>query len=130
MGSAERRAEMMKILCRRRYETITNLAFELGVSKRTILRDIEVLSLTEPIYTQCGRYGGGIYVMDDYVLEKIYMSDKELSVLNKIADFADNGQACRLDDEEKKIVKKIISDHTKPTVRKGQIYEKDRKRVI
>lgn len=40
MGTAERRRKMMKILCRRRYETIGNLASEFGVSMRTIQRDI------------------------------------------------------------------------------------------
>ena len=59
MGTAERRNEIMRILCRRRHESISNLADEFGVSTRTILRDIEVLSIKEPIYTQCGRYGGG-----------------------------------------------------------------------
>lgn len=43
MGTAERRYEMMKILCRRRYETIRNLASEFGVSMRTVQRDIEAL---------------------------------------------------------------------------------------
>lgn len=60
MGTAERRREMMKILCRRRYETIGKLASEFGVSMRTIQRDIEALSLTEPIYTKAGKYGGGV----------------------------------------------------------------------
>ena len=32
-GTAERRSEIMKILCRRRSETIRNLAFELDVSE-------------------------------------------------------------------------------------------------
>ncbi len=57
MGIAERRVEIMRILYRRRYEKISNLAQEFGVSERTILRDIESLSITEPIYTQCGKYG-------------------------------------------------------------------------
>ena len=52
----------MKLLCRRRSETIRNLAFEFEVSERTIRRDIDILSLNEPIYTQVGRYGGGVYV--------------------------------------------------------------------
>ena len=55
MGAAERRREIMRVLCRRRHETVKNLSFEFGVSERTILRDIEALSITEPIYTQCGR---------------------------------------------------------------------------
>ena len=62
MGCAERRQEILKILCRRRHETVANLAFELCVSERTIRRDIETLSLSEPIYTQTGRYGGGVYI--------------------------------------------------------------------
>ena len=56
MGTAERRYEIMKILCRRRYETIRNLASEFGVPMRTVQRDIETLSRTEPIYTQFGKY--------------------------------------------------------------------------
>ena len=65
MGTAERRTEIMRVLYRRRHEKISNLAEEFGVSVRTILRDIEVLSATEPIYTQCGRYYGGVYIMDN-----------------------------------------------------------------
>lgn len=60
MGTAERRNEIMRVLCRKRHETVLNLAKEFGVSERTILRDVVALSLTEPIYTQCGRYGGGV----------------------------------------------------------------------
>lgn len=54
MGTAERRYEIMKILCRRRYETIRNLASEFGVSMRTVQRDIETLSVSEPIYCNDG----------------------------------------------------------------------------
>ena len=55
MGNAERRLEILKLLCRRRYEKLENLASEFGVSKRTISRDIEYLSLKNPIYTQAGK---------------------------------------------------------------------------
>lgn len=114
MGTSERRNEIMKILCRRRYETISNLANEFGVSRRTILRDIECLSITEPIYTQCGRYGGGVYIMDDYTLANMYMSEKELNVLNKLASFAESKTKCNLEDREYDLLKKIISQYTKP----------------
>lgn len=59
MGTAERRLEILKILCRRRHKTMRNLASEFGVSVRTVKRDIEVLSITEPVYTRFGKYGGG-----------------------------------------------------------------------
>ena len=84
MGIAERRIRIMRILCRRGNETIANIAQELGVSTRTIRRDIDELSLTEPIYTQTGRYGGGVYVMDNYIMDRMYMEDNELAVLESL----------------------------------------------
>lgn len=112
MGTAERRIEIMRVLCRRRYETIPNLAKEFGVSTRTILRDVEALSLSEPIYTQCGRYGG-VYITDDYSMNRMYMTEKELAVLHKLSEFADEKAICRLSEEENKLLKSIISQYTK-----------------
>ena len=84
MGPAERRNEIMRILCRQRYEKMSVLAEKLGVSVRTIGRDISALSISEPIYTQCGKYDGGVYVVDSYSLNRIYMKDNEIEVLCKI----------------------------------------------
>ena len=89
MGIAERRYEIMKILCRRRYDTIRNLASEFGVSMRTVQRDIEALSRTEPIYTQFGKYGGGVYVVEGYSMDRMYMKEQELDVLRKLYIAAD-----------------------------------------
>lgn len=113
MGTAERRTEIMRVLCRRRHETISNLADEFGVSIRTILRDIEVLSVTEPIYTQCGRYGGGVYVTDDYSMTRTYMTERELNLLHKLSKMADEKAMCELSIEENKLLKSIISQYTK-----------------
>lgn len=112
MGTAERRTEIMRVLSRRRHETISNLAEEFGVSTRTILRDIEVLSVMEPIYTQCGRYGG-VYVTDDYSMTRMYMSENELSVLHKLSKFAEEKAVCDLSMEESNLLKFIISQYTK-----------------
>ena len=117
--TAERRSEIMKILCRRRSETVKNLAFELGVSERTIRRDIEILSLREPIYTQSGRYGGGVYVEESYSMDRMYMGQEELSVLHKLADMADKQVTCELEDREKRLLHYIISVYTKPQSGKG-----------
>ncbi len=84
MGNAERRSRIMKILRIRKYERIVNLASEFGVSTRTIRRDIEDLSLTEPIYTQCGRYAGGVYYIDAYHDDYILISRQEAKVLHTI----------------------------------------------
>lgn len=115
-GTAERRSEIMKILCRRRSETIRNLAFELDVSERTVRRDIEILSLSEPIYTQPGRYGGGVYVEENYSMTRMYMSEEELEVLHKLADMADKHD---FGEYEQKILHSIISAYTKPKSEKG-----------
>ncbi len=114
MGTAERRMNILRILCRRRYETIPNLACEFGVSNRTILRDIEILSATEPIYTQCGRYGGGVYIMENYSMDRMYMLESELAVLHKLASQAEQKAICDLNGHEKELLKTIISQYTKP----------------
>lgn len=84
MGNSERLNRMIKILRIRKYERIENLAAELGVSARTIRRDIVSLSLTEPIYTQCGRYGGGVYYIDVYNDDYIFISKQEAKVLHTV----------------------------------------------
>lgn len=66
LETADRRKKILKIIRQRGHETIANLAFEFGVSGRTIRRDVEALSLTEPIYTKPGRYMGGVYINEDY----------------------------------------------------------------
>ena len=113
MGTAERRYEIWKILCRRRYETIRNLASEFGVSMRTVQRDIEALSRTEPIYTQCGKYGGGVYVVEGYSMERMYMNESELDVLKKLYIAADGNDAILTDDEKKRL-RLLISKYSKP----------------
>ena len=112
MGTAERRREIMKILCRRQHETMQNLAAEFGVSTRTIQRDIETLSISEPIYTQPGKYAGGVYVVDGYSIDRMYMTDKELNVLNKLYITSENSSLISTD--ERKILEGIISQYSKP----------------
>ena len=129
MGTAERRMEIMRVLCRRRFETISNLAMEFGVSERTIARDIEILSATEPIYTQCGRYGGGIYVVDNYYMDRMYMSDTELDVLYKLAALSEKKAMCVLDEKEMDVLKRIITQYTKPKHRKEKNNEQKRERI-
>lgn len=119
MGSSERRAEILRTLCRRRYETIGNLANEFGVSERTILRDIEIISLSEPIYTKQGKYAGGVYVIDGFSMSRMYMSEEEISVLKKIMDGVESNNIIKLDPNEYTTFKNIITQYTKPTYKKG-----------
>ena len=121
MGTAERRNAIMKILCRRRFETMPKLAEEFGVSVRTIRRDIEVLSLTEPIYTQSGRYEGGVYVMDGYNIDRAYMTAEESEVLLKVISLADSFKLLGITEKELGVLKSIVRTYTKPTYEKGMM---------
>ena len=83
MTAAERRQDILEALCVRRHDTRENLAFEFGVSKRTIEYDVLELSLTYPIYTTQGN-GGGIHVVDGFYLDKPHLNEKEVALLSKI----------------------------------------------
>lgn len=63
MNKYERQNAILRVLKLRRFDTVYNLSIEFGVSEKTIRRDIETLSLSEPIYTKPGRFGGGIYIL-------------------------------------------------------------------
>ena len=122
MGTAERRHEIMKILCRRKYETIRNLASEFGVSVRTVQRDIEILSRTEPIYTKYGKYNGGVYVIENYSMDRMYMNKQELDVLRKLYIAADE-ESSLLTDDEKNLLRYIISQYSKPKIKNERILQ-------
>ena len=110
MGTAERRNEILRILCRRKHETIENLASELAVSERTIRRDIDVLSMSYPIYTQTGKYNGGVYAMEGFSMERMYMNDTELDVLKKLYTI----EQTSLTQQELSVLASIISTYSKP----------------
>lgn len=73
----ERLFEIVYTLLDRGTVTAQELADKLNVSKRTILRDIETLTLAKvPVYTTQGK-GGGVSLLDGYVLDKAVLSDEE-----------------------------------------------------
>lgn len=83
MTAAERRQAILEVLCLRRHETRENLANEFGVSKRTIEYDVLNLMLTYPVYTVQGN-GGGIYVTDNFRLDRPRMNEKQTALLQKL----------------------------------------------
>jgi len=69
--------EMVYLLLERRTITAKELAERFEVSPRTVYRDIEALSQAGiPIYADRGR-GGGIHLMEDFVLDKSLLSESE-----------------------------------------------------
>ena len=105
MTASERRMAIIQVLCNRRRELIANLAFEFGVTTRTIKTDLLELSLSYPIYTVPGKYHGGVYIAEDYYLGKQYLSDEQLQTIISLMDKAD--------DDQKKVLESIIKDFGK-----------------
>ena len=69
--------EIVYILLDKKTITAKELSKRFEVSVRTIYRDIDTLSIAGiPIYTNKGK-GGGISLMDDFVLNKSVLSEKE-----------------------------------------------------
>lgn len=85
MKALDRRQALMKTLNKRRHDKIRNLAFEFGVNERTIRRDIEELSLSYPIYTDCTRNKAGVYVQEGYYLETDFLKKDEQELLERYA---------------------------------------------
>lgn len=81
MRATERRQALLELLCERRHDTMENLAFEFGVSRHTIMRDVLELSVSYPIYTVSGRHDSGVFVQDDYYLGKQYLSNEQQELL-------------------------------------------------
>ena len=69
--------EIVYILIQKKKVTAKELANKFEVSTRTIYRDIETLSRANiPIYATKGKEGG-IEILDDYVLNKMLLTEEE-----------------------------------------------------
>ena len=69
--------EIVYILLNKKKITAKELAERFEVSVRTIYRDIDILSSAGiPVYASQGK-GGGISLLDDYILNKSVLSEKE-----------------------------------------------------
>lgn len=86
MGTAERRLEILKLLCRSRHSTMSSLAKTFGVSVRTVQRDIYEIETTfrVPLCVKCGKHDGGVYVLGDYSFDRAYMCEDEIALLGRI----------------------------------------------
>lgn len=73
----DRLFQIVYLLLNRKNMTAKELAAYFEVSVRTILRDIDTLSSANiPVYTTQGK-GGGISILDGYVLNKAALSEEE-----------------------------------------------------
>ena len=79
MSPAERRQELLEVLCLRRHDTYDNLAHEFNVSKMTIRRDVAVLMCSYPIETVHGGRHGCVRVLEGYYLNYRPLAQKALN---------------------------------------------------
>jgi predicted DNA-binding transcriptional regulator YafY len=107
-ATTERRQALVRLLCERRYETIDNLAFEFSVNRRTIRRDIELLSLSYPFYTTKGT-GGGVHVVEGFRLGMKYLTDSQCELLERLLET----QECK----DKDVLHSIIKTFKKPEIK-------------
>ena len=99
MDTAHRRMEIISILSAKGHATMRELAWELDVSRRTIMNDIITLSFDYPIYTKPGE-GGGIFITEDYRPYANTLTPTELETLCILYEKSDG--------EEKEILFRII----------------------
>jgi len=85
VSAIERRQALWNTLCQRRQDTVENLAAEFKVSPRTIRYDIETLTLSYPVETVRGRYGGGVKVSDWYHPTRRTLCPEQVALLKKVA---------------------------------------------
>ena len=85
MSPNERRNNIYAELRAQRHLTIDYLAEKYSVNEKTIRRDIDELTLTYPIETVRGRYGGGIKLADWYHPMQSTLSSKQIALLKKLA---------------------------------------------
>ena len=111
MGTAERRLEILKYLCKYRRATMPQLAEMFGVSVRTIQRDILEIEATfhVPLDVRCGKYDGGVFVVGDYSFDRAYMHEEELALLSKVQELVKD----QLSEKEKALLAQIIKTYTK-----------------
>ena len=89
--------EIVQILLTEKKVTAEKLAHHFEVSKRTIYRDIETLTLAQiPVYSEKGRYGG-IGLIKNFTIDKSFLSQNEqneilfaLQSLNAVQDSKNN----------------------------------------
>ena len=69
--------QMVYLLLQKGHMTAPELAEHFEVSVRTIYRDIDILSLAGiPVYATQGK-GGGIFIQENFVLNKSLLSEEE-----------------------------------------------------
>jgi len=99
MDTAHRRMEIVSILAAKGHTTMRELAWELEVSRRTIMNDVIALSFDYPVYTKPGE-GGGVFITENYKPYTNTLTQTEQETLSRLYR--------RAEGKEKEILYRII----------------------
>ncbi len=119
MNVIERRERIIRILMLNGKRTVKELSEELGVSVRTIMRDIDILSTSKPIYTISGR-NGGVYLLDTYDANRVYFKEEEMSIISKIISESENHKSYILSKLDTELLKEMLVFYSKPKYERGK----------
>lgn len=124
MNTVERREQLIQILAMRGKTSVRVLAEKLGVSERTVSRDLDLLSSNTPIGVEHGR-SGGYYISNYKALNLPCMKDFEIDLLQKIATDTENGSSCTLTPNEHQLLQNIIALYSKEGLEKRQKWQEE-----
>ena len=119
MNAVERRERLLQILALRGKTTFRVLSEELGVSERTIMRDVDELSTYKPISVMPGK-NGGVYICDYSSFHNFTMKSYEIALLQKIIADMETHACCSLSASEIQLLKDIIASYSKKIYQKGK----------
>ena len=85
LGPNERRRKIIEIISHRRYDTMSNLAYEFGVSWQTIFRDMQILAEEYPLIITRGN-GGGVALPKGYYASRRYLTPKQEDAIRRNLD--------------------------------------------
>ena len=112
--TTERRKWILEAISARRHTTVKKLSQELGVSQRTVQRDIELLSLNYPIVTSTGR-NGGVSFIDGYYYNAsgFYITEGQRNAFNCVINLLEAALKSQVTYKELEVIKKFVEKHTK-----------------
>ena len=124
MRTHERRERIVQIIAMCGTVTAKELATRMQVTRRTILRDIDALSMLYPISVNYGR-GGGYYIINYKALNLPCLKTFEVELLEKIISEIDRSSVCSLTSEENQVLKDMIAVYSKTAHEERQAFRHD-----
>ena len=121
MRTQERRERIVQIIAMCGTVTAKELANRMQVTPRTILRDIDALSMLYPISVNYGR-GGGYYIINYKALNLPCLKNFEIELLEKITSEIDRSSVCSLTPDENQVLKDMITVYSKSAHEERQAF--------